>query len=88
MKKFLLPAFGATLVLFGSVVANRATAEEKPLEAQQCDQRSGDWFCFYYRGVAYYSKCTTTYPGQTECGVKTNGTPPRADKRRPTTGSR
>ena len=68
MKKILIPVFGLALGVFGVAAIATANASEPTLQSTQCNLKSGDWFCFYHNGIAYYSKCTTTYPEPTTCG--------------------
>jgi hypothetical protein len=67
MKKILISAFVAALGLFGTATVRSADASNATLDYQNCMLRSGNWFCFYHNGVAYYTQCTATYPEPTTC---------------------
>jgi hypothetical protein len=74
MKKTFSLLYVALLATFAGVfVANRPAAASATLGAAGCSETSGDWFCFYHNGTAYYRNFEPCSDGSKVCRTQTPG---------------
>ncbi|MBV9110103.1 MAG: hypothetical protein JO306_11900 [Gemmatimonadetes bacterium] len=61
MKKLTISLFTAAIALFAVVLYRvPAGASADALAAQSCKLTTGNWFCFSYNGVDYYTNCSSS----------------------------